>query len=225
MCIETNTISCDYCLLDTQGFFILFSSKMHLFHSKKEVPLEKPKPKWDHPGGKLIELGPMELKDEELLAILIGSGYKGRSAQAIAKELLYKYYSIAGLLGKTSSDLLIIKGLKNDKIARIAASFEIAKRVFNENKWEFPNTRLIKLELPELSDADVLAILIGGRYKKKTAKDLSKELLNKFGSIGGLMGQKLWKMAKIEGLGDVRVIRIAAAIEMARRIVRALEKE
>jgi DNA repair protein RadC len=187
--------------------------------------LEKPRTEWDHPGGKLIELGPMALKDEDLLAILIGSGYKGRSAQAIAKELLDKYYSIAGLLGKTSSDLSIFKGLKNGKIARIAASFEIAKRVFDENKWELPNRRLVKLELPELSDSDVLAVLIGGRHKKKTAKDLSKDLLNKFGSIGGLMGQKLWKMARIEGLGDVRVVRIVAAIEVARRIVRALEKE
>ena len=204
---------------------MLLSPWKELFYSGKEVCLEKPRPEWDHPGGKLIELGPMALKDEELIAILIGSGYKGRSAQAIAKELLDKYYSIAGLLGKTSSDLSIFKGLKNGKIARIAASFEIAKRVFDENKWELPNRRLVKLELPELSDADVLAVLIGGRYKKNTAKDLSKDLLDKFGSISGLMGQKLWKMARIEGLGDVRVVRIVAAIEVARRIVRALEKE
>ena len=129
------------------------------------------KPQWDHPGGKLIELGSRELKDEELLAILIGSGYKGRSAQAIAKELLNKYYSIAGLLGKTSSDLSVIKGLKEGKIVRIAASFEIAKRVFDENKWELPNRRLVRLELPELADVDVLAVLIGGRYKEKTAKE------------------------------------------------------
>ena len=187
--------------------------------------MEKSRPKWNHPGGKLIELGPATLKDEELLAILIGSGYKGRTAQDIAKELLDKYYSIAGLLGKTSADLSNIKGLKNGKVARIAASFEIAKRVFKENKWELPKSRLIKLELPGLSDAEVLVVLIGGRYKEKTSKDLSKELLNKYKSISGLMGQKLSDMAKIEGLGDVRIVRIAAAIEVARRIVRALEKE
>ncbi|MCD6298524.1 MAG: hypothetical protein J7M30_15365, partial [Deltaproteobacteria bacterium] len=109
---------------------------------------------WGHPGGKLIELGPMSLKDEELLAILIGSGYKGRSAQDIAKELLFKYYSIAGLLGKTSSDLSIIKGLKDGKIARIAASFEMVKRIFDKNKWEIPSRRLLKLGLPELADVD-----------------------------------------------------------------------
>jgi len=31
--------------------------------------MEKSKPTWNHPGGKLIELGPAALTDEELLAI------------------------------------------------------------------------------------------------------------------------------------------------------------
>ena len=72
---------------------------------------------------------------------------------------------------------------------------------------------------------DVLAVLIGGRYKDKTPKDLAEELLGKYKSISGMMGQKLSDMAKIEGLGDVKIVRIAAALEVARRIVRALEKE
>ena len=84
---------------------------------------------WTHPGGKLIELGPSSLTDEELLAILIGTGYKNRTAQDIAKELLDKYYSIAGLMGKRLTELAKIKGLKDVKVVRIAAAFEIARRV------------------------------------------------------------------------------------------------
>jgi DNA repair protein RadC len=84
---------------------------------------------WKHPGEKLIELGPATLNDEELLTILIGSGYRGKSAQNIAKELLNNYYSIAGLMGKRLTDLAKIKGLKDVKIVRIAAAFEIARRV------------------------------------------------------------------------------------------------
>jgi len=91
--------------------------------------MEKSKPTWNHPGGKLIELGPAALTDEELLAILIGSGYKGRTAQDIAKELLDNYYSITGLMGKKLTDLAKIKGLKDVKVVRIAAAFEIARRV------------------------------------------------------------------------------------------------
>ncbi len=85
--------------------------------------------KWNHPGGKLVELGPSSLTDEELLAILIGSGYKGQSAQDIAKELLDNYYSIPGLMGHKLTDLSKIKGLKDVKVIRIAAAFEIARRV------------------------------------------------------------------------------------------------
>lgn len=84
---------------------------------------------WTHPGGKLIELGSSALTDEELLAILIGTGYKNRTAQDIAKELLDKYYSIAGLMGRRLTELAKIKGLKDVKVVRIAAAFEIARRV------------------------------------------------------------------------------------------------
>lgn len=91
--------------------------------------MEQANPKWTHPGGKLIELGPSSLTDEELLAILIGTGYKGKTAEDIAKELLDNYYSIAGLMGKKLTDLAKIKGLKDVKVVRIAAAFEIARRV------------------------------------------------------------------------------------------------
>jgi DNA repair protein RadC len=86
-------------------------------------------PNWDHAGVKLIELGPVSLTDEELLAVLIGSGYKDRSAQDIAREIINNYYSIAGLMGKKLTDLAKIKGLNDVKILRIAAAFEIARRV------------------------------------------------------------------------------------------------
>ncbi len=187
--------------------------------------MEKSKPTWNHPGGKLVELGPTTLKDEELLAILIGSGYKGKSAQAIAKGLLDKYYSIAGLLGKTFADFPDIKGLKKGKMARIAAPFEMTKRIFSENEWDLSNSRLVKLTLPDLSDAEILAVLIGGGHKDKTAEDLGQEVLDKYGSISGIMGQKLHDIARIDGLGDVRVVRIAAALEVVHRIVKALERE
>src|SRR3990172_4451918 len=91
--------------------------------------MDKSELKWKHPGGKLIEVGPSSLTDEELLSILIGSGYKGRSAQNIAKDLLDNYYSISGLMGKKLTDLSKIKGLKDVKVVRIAAAFEIARRV------------------------------------------------------------------------------------------------
>ena len=43
---------------------------------------------WTHPGGKLRELGAESLTDAELLAILISTGTKGKSAEDVAKEIL-----------------------------------------------------------------------------------------------------------------------------------------
>jgi DNA repair protein RadC len=187
--------------------------------------MEKDMPKWSHPGGKLIENGPESLTDEELLAVLIGSGYKGKTALEIARELLDRFHSIAGLLGKTSADIPEIKGLRKGKLDRIATPFEMTKRIFKENKWNLPNSRLIKLTLPDLSDTEILALLIGGGYKDMAAEDLAETVLDRYESIGGIMRQKLHEIAQIEGLGDVRVVRIAAALEAVHRIAKALERE
>jgi DNA repair protein RadC len=91
--------------------------------------VKKTKASWNHPGGKLIELGPATLTDEELLAILIGSGYRGSSAQEIAKELLYKYGSLSVIMGKKLYDIAQIEGLGDVKGVRIAAALEVVHRI------------------------------------------------------------------------------------------------
>lgn len=88
--------------------------------------------KWRHPGGKLRELGPKALEPKELLAILISTGYKGRSAEAIAEDLLAKYGSLEALSNLPLSKLLEIKGLGDVKIIRIAAALELARRTTEE---------------------------------------------------------------------------------------------
>lgn len=84
---------------------------------------------WRHPGGKLRRLGPASLTDTELLTIILGSGIAGRSAEEIAEEIIGKYYSLPGLMGKTIGELMSIKGLKEVKATQIAAVFEIARRI------------------------------------------------------------------------------------------------
>lgn len=43
--------------------------------------------------------------------------------------------------------------------------------------------------------------------------------MTRFGNLSGLLQQPLTKLLEIRGLGDVRIIRIAAAFEIARRLV------
>jgi DNA repair protein RadC len=85
--------------------------------------------KWKHPGGKLREQGAGSLTDGELLAILISTGVKGRPAERIAEEVLERFGSLQGLANQPLEKLLDIKGLSDVKIIRIAAAYELARRL------------------------------------------------------------------------------------------------
>ncbi len=70
-----------------------------------------------------------------------------------------------------------------------------------------------------LTDAELLAIIIGKGVKNKSALDLSKEILHRVGSLKRL-GQKSVREIeelKIAGLGRVKIISILAALELGRR--------
>jgi DNA repair protein RadC len=85
--------------------------------------------RWQHPGGKLRELGAETLTDAELLSILIAPGIKGKPAEKIAEEILQRFGGFKGMANQPLEKLLDIKGLGDTKIIRIAAAFEIARRV------------------------------------------------------------------------------------------------
>lgn len=87
---------------------------------------------WQHPGGKLREMGAEALTDAELLSILIAPGIPGRPAERIAEEILQRFGGFKGMANQPLEKLLDIKGLGDTKIIRIAAAFEIARRVVNE---------------------------------------------------------------------------------------------
>jgi DNA repair protein RadC len=91
--------------------------------------MESSSQKWRHPGGKLRELGPERLTDIELLAILISSGIKAKPAEKIAEEVLTNFGSLNGMVNQSLEKFLEIKGLGYVKSIRIAAAFEIARRL------------------------------------------------------------------------------------------------
>ena len=88
--------------------------------------------KWQHPGGKLREEGAHTLSDAELLAILISTGIKGKPAIKIAEEILEKFGSLSQMANQPLENFLQFKGISDVKIIRIAAAFEIARRLSKE---------------------------------------------------------------------------------------------
>ena len=89
-------------------------------------------PTWQHPGGKLREVGPEALTDAELLAILISTGTRNKPAEKIAEEIIERFGSFKGMANQPLSKFSKMKGLGDVKVIRIAATFEIARRIVNE---------------------------------------------------------------------------------------------
>jgi len=92
-------------------------------------------------------------------------------------------------------------------------------------KWRHPGGKLRELGPASLTDAELLAILISSGIKGKPAEKIAEEILAKFGSFKGMANQPLNKFLEIKGLGDVKIIRIAAAFEIAQRIANEVSKD
>ena len=99
------------------------------------------------------------------------------------------------------------------------------KRKDGVQKWMHPGGKLRELGADKLLDSEILAILISIGIKNKPAEQIAKELLDKFGSFKGLANQPLKELKKIKGLGDVKIIRLAAASELTRRISKEIIKQ
>ncbi len=83
----------------------------------------------ERPREKLLANGPGALSDSELIAILINSGSKEKSAIALAKEVLFLGSNNLSELGKISiHDLQQIKGIGPAKAIAIAACLELGRR-------------------------------------------------------------------------------------------------
>ena len=70
-----------------------------------------------------------------------------------------------------------------------------------------------------LTDAELLAIIIGKGVKSKSALDLAKEILKRFDSLKKLSQKSVGEIErlKIKGLGRTKIISILAALEAGRR--------
>jgi DNA repair protein RadC len=98
----------------------------------RSVSATRTEPSWRHPGGKLIERGADSLSDAELLAILIGAGIPGKSAEKIAEDIIKRFDGFKGMANQPFEKFLEIRGLGDVKIIRIYAAMEIARRIVNQ---------------------------------------------------------------------------------------------
>ena len=96
---------------------------------KKEKNTIKDLPLDDRPREKLLLRGAHNLSDAELIAILLRTGKRGKSVLEIARELLKREGTLAGLASKSIESLQKVAGIGKDKSATLAAAFELNRRI------------------------------------------------------------------------------------------------
>jgi len=82
-----------------------------------------------------------------------------------------------------------------------------------------PGRTLLDAGAESCSDAELLAILLGSGGRGYSALDSANALLDKYGTLAGLMNRSLDEIAQVKGIKVVRAIRLAAAYEICQRLL------
>lgn len=97
------------------------------------------------PREKLAAMGPAALTDDELLALLLRSGTKGKNVLAVAEDLLHAYGDSLELLSRAGYDELAKTfAVGPARASELSAVFELARRVLASSGEDFP--RLLTAE-------------------------------------------------------------------------------
>ena len=87
-------------------------------------------PRSERPVEKTITKGASALSNSELLAILLGSGTREKSAIGLAEDIISKDKSgISHLAESSVQELMSINGVGQSKAARVVAAVELGKRI------------------------------------------------------------------------------------------------
>lgn len=109
------------------------------------------------PRERLLEKGPEALRDHELLAILLGAGYKGKNVLDVSRRILSEYPPET-LTKIPIKELRKVKGIGPAKACTIKAAFELSKRAFSVDQDTLPAVKTPK---------DVADTVVDVRRKKK----------------------------------------------------------
>jgi len=82
---------------------------------------------------------------------------------------------------------------------------------------ERPREKLLKLGPQSLSEAELIAIFLRTGTRGRSALDVARDLLLRFGSLRNLLTADQQLLCKAPGMGNARYATLAAVLELARR--------
>ena len=87
---------------------------------------------------------------------------------------------------------------------------------------ERPREKLLQKGAAALSDAELLAIFLRTGVTGKSAVDLARELITRFGNLTQMFAASEQEFCDIHGMGQAKFVQLQAVLEMSRR---ALQEE
>ncbi|RNC89263.1 MAG: DNA repair protein RadC [Allomuricauda sp.] len=91
---------------------------------------------------------------------------------------------------------------------------------FSIKQWaddDKPREKLLQKGRSVLSDAELIAILIGSGSRQESAVQLSKRILASAGNLNELGRLSVQQLMMFKGIGEAKAVAIAAALEIGRR--------
>jgi DNA repair protein RadC len=110
----------------------------------------------DRPREKLLRNGPNALGDNELVALVLGNGFRGADALRVANDVLRVRGGLHGLVRSTPADLAHVTGIGPAKAVQVLAALELGRRT--------------------------LACAPGARIQLRTPRDAAAYLMPTYGS-------------------------------------------
>ncbi|MGD8605098.1 MAG: DNA repair protein RadC [Anaerolineales bacterium] len=94
-------------------------------------------------------------------------------------------------------------------------------RISDLHASQRPRERLLSLGPAALSNAELLAVLLGSGTRGQNAVSLAQQLLLEVGGLSGLHGAGLPELRRKRGIGPAKAAQILAAVELGRRLATA----
>jgi DNA repair protein RadC len=98
----------------------------------------------DRPREKLARVGAMALGDNELVALVLGTGTRSRGALLVAQDVIALAGGVPGLLKMGLDELDRIPGVGTSRAARLLAAVELGRRTMFGDRDERPQMRTAK---------------------------------------------------------------------------------
>lgn len=83
-----------------------------------------------------------------------------------------------------------------------------------------PREKLTRLGPAALDNAELIALFLATGVRGRSAIEIGRDLLRKFGSMGALGGLSASELAREHGLGIAKASKLAAAFELGARVAR-----